>query len=87
MTDAFNHIHNRISRRWTEYVAMDHKVLSTKYSNRILGGRKSLFFRMSKDKMVKAMLVDEFGERAIVDYVAQCRDWDKHKKEVELLAK
>lgn len=77
------HIHNRISSRALEYAVMDHKNLQTRYSNRVLRGGKSLFFRMSKKKMIGILLETEFGKPAIKEYREQCREWDACKWFVE----
>lgn len=39
--------------------------------------------KMKRKQLVHALLADEFGGDAVMDYISQCRQWDEDKNFVE----
>ena len=76
-------LYGKISGRALYFHLLELDTLKSRFNRAKVDVSKMTIARMKRKQLVDALLVSEFGADAIIDYTAQCMEWDKMKKFVE----
>lgn len=74
---------SKISNRAFHLHLKDMDTLRNKFSHTQIDIPKMMIAKMKRKQLVHALLADEFGGDAVMDYISQCRQWDEDKNFVE----
>lgn len=77
------HLFRDMSRQAFHLYTKDMDTLRNRYTRASVDIGRTLINRLKRTQLVNAILADQFGADAVMDYISQCREWDEMKDFVE----
>lgn len=74
---------NQISSRAFDLHLKDLDTLKNRFARVEIDVSRLVLAKMKRSQLIHAILANEFGAEAVMDYISQCREWDEMKALVE----